>query len=220
MTPPKYWPNYKTVNNDNIQDDQKNNYLSGDRVMKNKNKAATERNLTDYEKKILHNIALTAITKRLGNETPILPKSTTDTLNEKRGVFVSLHKHGQLRGCIGYVHGVKPLAEAINDMAIAAAFNDPRFPTLKESELEDLAIEISVLTPMEKINDIKQIEVGKHGLMIIKGSHSGLLLPQVAIQYNWDRQTFLSETCHKAGLTADAWKDKDTEIYIFSAEIF
>jgi AmmeMemoRadiSam system protein A len=188
--------------------------------MDEKSKSTTETNLTDDEKKILHNIALTAITKRLENESPVLPMATTDTLNEKRGAFVSLHKHGQLRGCIGYVHGVKPLAEAINDMAIAAAFQDPRFPTLKEDELSDLDIEISVLTPMNQISDIKQIELGKHGLMMIKGPYSGLLLPQVATQHNWDRQTFLSETCHKAGLPADAWKDDDTEIYIFSAEIF
>ena len=188
--------------------------------MEDKNISSTETNLTDDEKKTLHNIALAAIKKRLGNEPPVLPKSTTDTLNEKRGAFVSLHKHGQLRGCIGYVHGVKPLAKAINDMAIAAAFQDPRFSTLQENELSDLDIEISVLTPMKQISNINEIEVGKHGLMMIKGPYSGLLLPQVATQYNWDRQTLLSETCHKSGLSADAWKNDDTEIYIFSAEIF
>ena len=188
--------------------------------MEEKNKFTTETNLTDEEKKILHNIALTAITKKLRNESPVLPMAKTDTLNEKRGAFVSLHKHGQLRGCIGYVHGVKPLAKAINDMAIAAAFQDPRFSTLQENELSDLDIEISVLTPMKQISNINEIEVGKHGLMMIKGPYSGLLLPQVATQYNWDRQTFLSETCHKAGLPIDAWKDDETEIYIFSAEIF
>ena len=185
-----------------------------------KNKSSTETNLTDDEKKTLHNIALTAIKNKLENEPPSVSQSITDTLNEKRGAFVSLHKHGQLRGCIGYVHGVKPLAEAINDMAIAAAFQDPRFSTLQENELSDLDIEISVLTPMKQISNINEIEVGKHGLMMIKGPYSGLLLPQVATQYNWDRQTFLSETCHKAGLPVDAWKDDETEIYIFSAEIF
>jgi AmmeMemoRadiSam system protein A len=188
--------------------------------MEYKNKSPTETNLTDDEKKTLHNIALTAIKNRLENESPSVSQSITDTLNEKRGAFVSLHKHGQLRGCIGYVHGFKPLAKAINDMAIAAAFKDPRFPPLNENELEDLDIEISVLTPMKQISNINEIEVGKHGLMMIKGPYSGLLLPQVATQYNWDRQTFLSETCHKAGLPIDAWEDDETEIYIFSAEIF
>ena len=188
--------------------------------MEKKNKSTTETNLTDDEKKTLHTIALTAIKKRLGNKSSAIPQTTANTLIEKRGAFVSLHKHGQLRGCIGYVHGVKPLAETINDMAIAAAFQDPRFPPLKENELSDLDIEISVLTPMKQISDINQIEVGKHGLMMIKGPYSGLLLPQVATQYNWDRQTFLSETCQKAGLPANAWKEEDTEIYIFSADIF
>ena len=188
--------------------------------MDGRNITTPEAGLTNDEKKTLHNIALTAITKKLRNESPVLPMAKTDTLNEKRGAFVSLHKNGQLRGCIGYVHGVKPLAEAINDMAIAAAFQDPRFSTLQENELSDLDIEISVLTPMKQISNINEIEVGKHGLMMIKGPYSGLLLPQVATQYNWDRQTFLSETCHKSGLSADAWKNDDTEIYIFSAEIF
>jgi len=185
-----------------------------------RSKPSSETNLTDDEKKTLHNIALTAIKKRLGNGSPSKPESNTNTLKEKRGAFVSLHKHGQLRGCIGYIHGHKPLAEAINDMAIAAAFEDPRFSPLKESELADLDIEISVLTPMKLINDVSEIEVGKHGLMMIKGSYSGLLLPQVATQYNWNRQTFLTETCRKAGMSTDAWKDNDTEIYIFSADIF
>jgi len=183
-------------------------------------KLSSETNLSDDEKETLHNIALTAIKEKLGNESPSKPESNTNTLKEKRGAFVSLHKHGQLRGCIGYVHGVKPLAEAINDMAIAAAFQDPRFPPLKENELTDLDIEISVLTPMKQVSDISEIKIGKHGLMMIKGPYSGLLLPQVASQYNWDRQTFLSETCRKAGMSTDAWGDDDTEIYIFSADIF
>ena len=188
--------------------------------MEEKTESSTEKNLTDDEKKTLHKIALTAIKKSLEKEPPSKTETITNTLKEKRGAFVSLHKHGQLRGCIGYVHGVKPLAEAINDMAIAAAFKDSRFPPLNENELEDLDIEISVLTPMKQISNIDEIEVGKHGLMMIKGPYSGLLLPQVATQYNWDRQTFLSETCHKAGLPIDAWKDDETEIYIFSADIF
>ena len=176
--------------------------------------------LTDDEKQILHTIALNAIKENLrikGNE---CSQTMTDTLKQKTGAFVSLHKHGQLRGCIGYIQAVKPLSETIHDMAVAAAFQDPRFPPLREDELSDLDIEISVLTPMVKISDIREIEVGKHGLLIINGPCSGLLLPQVAIQYNWQRETFLSETCRKAGLPAGSWKDIETEIYVFSAEIF
>jgi len=188
--------------------------------MVGKNKPTAESNLTEEEKITLHNIALTAIRKNLKLETEKLTQIKTETLNESRGAFVSLHKKGHLRGCIGYVHAVKPLADTINDMAIAAAFNDPRFPPLNEDELSDLDIEISVLTPMKQISDINEIKVGNHGLMIISGPCSGLLLPQVAAQYNWDSETFLSETCHKAGLPKNAWKDKNTEIYIFSADVF
>jgi len=105
-------------------------------------------------------------------------------------------------------------------MAVAAAFDDPRFPPLKAEELKDLELEISVLSPLKKIRDIHEIEVGKHGLYIVRGYHSGLLLPQVAIEYGWDRETFLEETCYKAGLPPDAWRDAQTEIYVFSADYF
>jgi AmmeMemoRadiSam system protein A len=105
-------------------------------------------------------------------------------------------------------------------MAVAAAFHDPRFPSLKQEEVKDLTFEISVLSPLQQIKDINEIEVGKHGLYIVRGHNSGLLLPQVAVEYKWDREMFLQETCHKAGLPAQAWKDKETEIYIFSADYF
>jgi AmmeMemoRadiSam system protein A len=105
-------------------------------------------------------------------------------------------------------------------MAGEAAFRDPRFPPVKEKELPELDIEISVLTPLRRITDVREIEVGKHGIYIIKGGWSGLLLPQVATEYGWDRQAFLEHTCQKAGLPSNAWKEKDAEIYIFSADIF
>ena len=106
------------------------------------------------------------------------------------------------------------------EMAQAAAFQDPRFPPLAKNELIDLDIEISVLTPFRLIQDVKEIQVGQHGLYIEKGGYSGLLLPQVATEYHWDRRTFLEHTCLKAGLPGDAWQDKKTKIYVFSAEIF
>jgi uncharacterized protein (TIGR00296 family) len=105
-------------------------------------------------------------------------------------------------------------------MAISAGFQDPRFPPVQLEEVDVLDIEISVLTPLKLIKDIKEIEVGKHGIYIKSGFYSGLLLPQVAMEYNWDRETFLSQTCRKAGLNIDEWKKKNTEIYIFSADIF
>lgn len=141
-------------------------------------------------------------------------------LKEKRGAFVTLKKKGQLRGCIGYIHALKPLGQTIYEMARAAAFGDPRFPPVTKEELPNLSFEISVLTPLKEIKDIEEIKVGVHGLYIIKGSHAGLLLPQVATEYGWDRHTFLEHTCYKAGLAPQAWQDKDAKIYIFSADIF
>ncbi len=144
----------------------------------------------------------------------------SDILKEKRGAFVTLKKKDQLRGCIGYIDAIKPLHQTVREMAVAAAFHDPRFPKLSSEEFEQLTFEISVLGPLLRISDIHEIEVGKHGLYITRGRNSGLLLPQVATAYGWGRITFLEETCHKAGLPPQAWKDKDTKIYIFSADVF
>jgi AmmeMemoRadiSam system protein A len=147
-------------------------------------------------------------------------KIESPILKENRGAFVTLQKQGQLRGCIGYIEGHGPLHHTIQEMAEAAAFRDPRFSPVKEKELSELDIEISVLTPLQRIKDVNEIQVGTHGIYIKKGWYSGLLLPQVATEYGWDRQTFLEHTCQKAGLPSTAWKEKDTEIYIFSADIF
>jgi len=144
----------------------------------------------------------------------------SNVLKEPMGAFVTLKKRGQLRGCIGYIKAMKPLFETVSEMAQAAAFDDPRFPPLKEGEMDDLAIEISVLTPLQEIADIEDIVVGRHGIYIVRGFQSGLLLPQVATEHRWDRVTFLKETCHKAGLSGNAWRDKETKIYIFSAHVF
>lgn len=147
-------------------------------------------------------------------------KPISEKLEEKFGVFVTLHEHGQLRGCIGYVEGIKPLYQAVMDMARSAAFSDPRFPPVKKEEVKDLEIEISVLSPLKKIKDVSEIQVGKHGIIIQKGFRRGLLLPQVATEWHWNREEFLRQTCFKAGLPAEAWQDPATEISIFSAEIF
>ncbi len=184
------------------------------------NPAGIEGGLSQEERKALLEHARRSIECRIqGKPLPDLTP-VSDVLNEKRGAFVTLKKNGRLRGCIGYIEARKPLSQAVSEMALAAAFNDPRFPPLKREELAGLDIEISVLSPLKKIKDIHEIEVGKHGLYVVKGFHSGLLLPQVATEYRWDRLTFLQETCYKAGLPADAWRDKDTDIYIFSAEVF
>jgi AmmeMemoRadiSam system protein B/AmmeMemoRadiSam system protein A len=185
-----------------------------------KAKVGVDLGLNDEEKKTLHEIAHTVIwDKALGKEVPAF-KITSERLKELRGAFVTIEKRGMLRGCIGHIKGTKPLYITVEEMAAAAAFDDPRFPPITKEELKDLSIEISVLTPFKQITDVKEIEVGKHGIYMERGFYSGLLLPQVATEYGWDRNTFLEQTCRKAGLPPDAWKDKDTKIYIFSADIF
>jgi len=176
--------------------------------------------LNKEEKKKLMEIARLSVAEAVTGKRQFLPNVTEDRLKENCGAFVTLKENGQLRGCIGYIQAVKPLYETVKDVAKSAAVNDYRFSPVAESELEKLEYEISVLTPLKKIKDINEIEVGKHGLVMKRGFDSGLLLPQVATEYNWDRETFLKETCRKAGLPSDAWKDKSTEIYTFSAEVF
>ncbi len=192
----------------------------GKKKMKEEKKVGVDLGLNDEEKKTLHHIAKTVIENKVkGKPVPDF-KVESPLLKENRGAFVTLQKRGQLRGCIGYIEGHGPLYHTIKEMAEAAAFRDPRFSPVKEKELPELDIEISVLTPLQRIKDVDEIQVGTHGIYIKKGWYSGLLLPQVATEYGWDRQTFLEHTCQKAGLPSAAWKEKDTEIYIFSADIF
>jgi AmmeMemoRadiSam system protein A len=192
----------------------------GKEKMKEEKKVGVDLGLNEEEKKTLHHIAKTVIENKVkGKPIPDF-KIESPILKENRGAFVTLQKKGQLRGCIGYIEGHGPLHYTIKEMAEAAAFRDPRFSPVKEKELPELDIEISVLTPLQRVKDVNEIQVGTHGIYIKKGWLSGLLLPQVATEYGWDRQTFLEHTCQKAGLPSTAWKEKDTEIYIFSADIF
>jgi len=175
--------------------------------------------LTEAEKKELLGIArqsLKSAVKRTAKPefTPL-----TDTLAEQRGVFVTLKKHGNLRGCIGYIEPIKPLYLAVAEMAVSAGMRDPRFSPVQEGELPDIAIEISVLSLLKQVEGAGDIEVGRDGIYIVKDFYSGVLLPQVATEYNWDSETFLEETCLKAGLPTDAWQ-KGAKVYTFSAEIF
>ena len=141
-------------------------------------------------------------------------------LQQKSGVFVTLTKKGQLRGCIGYLKPVKPLYLAVPDMAVAAATEDIRFTAVTTEELPDIKIEISVLSPMTKISNTNEVTVGKHGLLIINGMQSGVLLPQVATENNWTREQFLENVCLKAELPPSALNDPNTQLYIFTAEVF
>ena len=177
-------------------------------------------NLSPADQQLLLQVARDSIASHLQGKAATPAKGTSPVLEELRGAFVSLHRRGQLRGCIGYIEAVKPLWQTVMEMAPAAAFQDPRFRPLQADELADLEIEISVLTPMRLVKNPDEIEVGRDGLYIVKGLNRGLLLPQVATQYHWDRQTFLEQTCTKAGLPPQAWKDPDTQIFIYRAEIF
>lgn len=176
--------------------------------------------LTEHEKGQLITIARTVIEHSVkgGKITKFKPKK--GALLEKCGAFVTIHKSGALRGCIGLVEAVQPLHQTVAEMARAAALEDPRFPPVRREELPGLDIEISVLSPVTQIHDVKEIGVGVHGIIIQQGMHKGLLLPQVATEYGWDRKTFLEHTCHKAGLPKNAWQNDTTIIKIFTATVF
>ena len=135
------------------------------------------------------------------------------------GAFVSIHNHGELRGCIGHIEADEPLGRVVLRCAVAACSTDPRFPGVTASELPELQIEVSLLGPLEPIAGAEDIEIGRHGLMVEHGWNRGLLLPQVAVEWCWDSETFLTHTCHKAGLPRDAWK-KGARIWRFEAEVF
>ena len=174
--------------------------------------------ITKEEQKLLLGLARSSILSTLqkGRKLPAV-ESLSPRLREKRGVFVTLWLDG-LRGCIGFPYPVEPLAEAVQEAAVSAAIHDPRFPPVRPEEMSHVSIEISVLTVPKEI-EASQIKVGVHGLIVAKGNRSGLLLPQVAMEYGWDERTFLEQTCVKAGLPADAWTQK-VKLMAFEAQVF
>jgi len=176
--------------------------------------------LNEEQKRRLIDIARQTLTAAVAHE-PAPDLATDDpALLEPRGAFVTLKKAGQLRGCIGYIEPRVSLIEAVANNAQSAALRDPRFTPVTPQELADISIEISALTPLEPVADVEDIEVGRHGLVISRGPHRGLLLPQVPVEWGWDREEFLQQTCHKAGLPPEAWKQNDTELLSFEAEVF
>lgn len=172
------------------------------------------------QKDLMLSTARDVVSSCARNEKIIVNDALQNISDEPMGVFITLRKNEELRGCIGYVEGYKPLYEAIPEMSEAAATRDPRFDPVKEDEIEEINLEISLLSPLEKIESPEQVEVGKHGLVIKKGLNKGLLLPQVATENKWDSKTFLEHTCLKANLQPDSWKDEEIEIFVFSAEVF
>jgi hypothetical protein len=173
------------------------------------------------ERKRLLDIARNSLQTYLNTGKKLEVNESDPVLNNKNGAFVTLDKHGQLRGCIGNIVGKQPLYLTVRDMAVEAGVEDPRFPAVTAGELKDIEIEISVLSELKKIEDPLSIELGTHGVLVKRGFNSGVFLPQVATETGWSKEEFLSYLCsHKAGLSPDAWKDKATEIYVFTAEVF
>ena len=182
-------------------------------------RATQEFVLTDDEKRILKDIALTSISDSLAGK-PIAESTTlTATLKRKCGAFVSLHKQGRLRGCIGHFGEDVPLHEIVAEMARAAAFEDPRFIPVTKDELDDIDIEISVLTPMRRIQSLDEFQLHRHGIYIRKGYRSGTFLPQVADEVNWTKEEFVGHCAQdKAGIGWDGWKE--AELYVYEAIVF
>ena len=175
--------------------------------------------LTAGRKAELLQLARDTITGYL--ESGVMPEYETDDpeLLRKSGAYVTLKKNGELRGCIGHIRGDNPLHQVVQEMAVAAGTSDKRFPPLNLEELNEIDIEVSVLSPLQRVADVEQIEVGIHGLMIFKDGRQGVLLPQVAVENGWDREQFLEQLCLKAGLPGNCWVEK-AGLYNFSAKVF
>jgi MEMO1 family protein len=176
--------------------------------------------LTGPEQKSLLRIARSTIesyvrTGKVPEAEPLTPR-----LGEKRGAFVTLHEHGDLRGCIGYIEAVKPLYQAVSDMAVAASTEDPRFPPVGVEELDSINVEITALSPLRQVPSPDSVVVGRHGVVIKKGGSSAVFLPQVPGEQGWDHDTYLSELCRKALLPRDAWKSPDARLYVFTGQVF
>lgn len=173
---------------------------------------------TDADRQLLLGIARDAISAHLhGAACPPVPAQGGAA--EPGGAFVTLRNKGALRGCIGHVERDEPIGGVVARCAVAAATADPRFSPLTAAELAAITIELSLLGPLERVADVGEIEVGRHGLVVEMGSRRGLLLPQVATEWRWDREVFLEQTCHKAGLPREAWKG-GAKIWRFEAEVF
>lgn len=193
-------------------------YNKGEKVMESKK---LDININEETKVKMLKIARDAIKQFIKTGKIIKIDEKEEIFKEKYGLFVTLKIKGELRGCIGVTEPIYTLNEALPQIACSSAFNDPRFPPVKEQELKDINIEISILSKPEKVKSADEIVMGKHGVIVKKGGRVGLFLPQVAEETGWSKEEFLSNLCmHKAGLSPDAWKEKDTELYIFTVYNF
>jgi AmmeMemoRadiSam system protein B/AmmeMemoRadiSam system protein A len=180
-----------------------------------------EAELSESEQDALLEIARSSVERAIrGGRRRESSSGGVAALERERGAFVTLTSHGRLRGCIGYVTPMKPLYAVVADMAVLAATRDPRFQPVCAAELPDLEYEISVLSPVRRVLDLHEIRIGRDGLLVRRGTREGLLLPQVAREYQWDLPTFLEQTCRKAGLRARAWQDSETDLFRFTAQVF
>lgn len=204
-----------TINPEQVQ-------LKAERVKRiDQEKNEEEAMLSKAQRKRLLALARNSIETYLKTGKTMNVSETDPVLLQTMGAFVTLRENGELRGCIGNIIGQESLYLTVRDMAIEAATGDPRFPSVQLSELKNIEIEISALSPLEKVDSVEKIKLGVHGVVVKKEFNSGVFLPQVAEETGWSKEEFLSNLCsHKAGLPADAWKDKTTEIYVFSAEVF
>ena len=173
---------------------------------------------SDEERRWLLRLAHASIRAAVRGNPLATPETPNQHLRQPRGAFVTLHEHGELRGCIGMMVAAKPLDETVREMARAAALEDPRFDPVRVDELDQLQIEISVLSPMFAIAP-DDVVVGRHGLMVSYEGRRGILLPQVAPEWGWDRETFLAQTCRKAALPMDQWR-RSAKLEAFTAEVF
>jgi AmmeMemoRadiSam system protein A len=176
--------------------------------------------MTDEEKKLLLNAARIEIEHSLGltnNKVSLPAEGVFDSMS---GCFVTLHKHGELRGCIGFIKGVEPLRKTIREAALLAAKEDPRFSPVTAHEWKHISIEISILSPPFDMPDYESIVLGKHGIIVREGYRSGLFLPQVPIEHNMDKDEFLTALCKKAGLPPRLWTQKQLNLQAFTAEVF
>jgi AmmeMemoRadiSam system protein A len=170
------------------------------------------------DRQLLLQIARAAISAYVQGVAAAEP-SASDSLERPGGAFVSIHHRGELRGCIGHIQTNRSLLRVVRECAVAACSEDPRFPPVSVAELAGLEIEVSLLGPLEPVRSPDDIEVGRHGLVVEQNCQRGLLLPQVATEWQWDRETFLAHTCRKAGLPRDAWK-QGAKVWRFEAEVF
>lgn len=179
--------------------------------------------MNDQQKQTLLKVAKDRLIAAVTDKKLSVPTSDDAELNEQCGCFVTFKNHGKLRGCIGHFTSDKPLIVLVAEMATASSTQDPRFAgdRITEDELARIDIEISALSPLQKTDDPLSLRLGIDGIYIVNGYHSGCFLPQVATETGWNAEEFLSYCCdHKAGLGADAWKDDETEVYFFTADVF